>query len=407
MMNLLRFKDEHGQDFPEWELRELGLIASKVIIKNRDVSVKHVLTNSATQGIVNQSDYFDRDIANKNNLDGYYVVELDDFVYNPRISATAPVGPIKRNKAAIGVMSPLYTVFRFSAGNLDFLEQYFETTRWHDHLKSVANSGARHDRMNVTNSDFLSLPLVLPHEQEQTKIANILMAVDEKITQLTQKCELLARYKKGLMQQIFSQALSFKENNGQDFPEWETLQLCDIATRVTRKNKENNLNVLTISAQQGLINQEEYFHKSVSAKDVTNYYLLHNGDFAYNKSYSKGYPMGAIKCLNRYSKGVVSTLYICFKFNDGNINAFFEHYFEAGLQNVEIEKVAQEGARNHGLLNIGLNDFFGISLTIPSTGEQRKIASFLNAIDDKITHTHNQLQAMKQYKQGLLQKMFI
>ncbi|MDP2246966.1 MAG: restriction endonuclease subunit S, partial [Nitrosomonadales bacterium] len=135
-------------------------------------------------------------------------------------------------------------------------------------------------------------------------------------------------------------------------------------------------------------------------------YLLHNGDFAYNKSYSKGYPMGAIKCLNRYSKGVVSTLYICFKLNDGNINAFFEHYFEAGLQNSEIEKVAQEGARNHGLLNIGLDDFFSINLTIPSTREQEKIATFLTAIDDKLTHTQNQLAAANQYKQGLLQQMF-
>ena len=261
--------------------------------------------------------------------------------------------------------------------------------------------------LSISTGRLSKVKVPLPSIEEQTKIANFLTVVDEKITQLTQKHELLAQYKKGVMQQIFSQALRFKDDNGQDFPEWETLSLGDIATRVTRKNKENNLNVLTISAQQGLINQEEYFHKSVSAKDVTNYYLLHMGDFAYNKSYSKGYPMGAIKCLNRYKKGVVSTLYICFKFNDGNINAFFEHYFEAGLQNAEIDKVAQEGARNHGLLNIGLNDFFSINLTIPSIREQEKIAKFLTAIEDKLLHAYNQLTAAKQYKQGLLQQMFV
>ena len=165
--------------------------------------------------------------------------------------------------------------------------------------------------------------------------------------------------------------------------------------------------LLTISAQQGLINQEEYFNKSVSAKDVTNYYLLHAGDFAYNKSYSNGYPMGAIKCLNRYEKGAVSTLYICFRFIEGNINSFFEHYFEFGLHNSEIEKVAQEGARNHGLLNIALNDFFNISMRIPSTSEQTKIANFLTAVDDKITQAQAQLEAVKLYKKGLLQQMFV
>jgi type I restriction enzyme S subunit len=206
--------------------------------------------------------------------------------------------------------------------------------------------------MNKDNCN--SIPISYPSYKEQSKIADFLMAVDEKIAQLTQKCELLARYKKGVMQQIFSQELRFKDDDGSDFPDWEDKKLKDIATRVTRKNKEDNKNVLTISAQQGLINQEEFFNKSVSAKDVRNYYLIHEGEFAYNKSYSNGYPMGAIKCLNRYKKGVVSTLYICFKFQDGNVNSFFEQYFESGLQNQEIEKVAQEGARNHGLLNIGL-----------------------------------------------------
>ena len=135
-------------------------------------------------------------------------------------------------------------------------------------------------------------------------------------------------------------ALRFRDEAGQEFSGWEDFKLSELVTRVTRKNKENNKNVLTISAQLGLINQEEYFNKSVAAKDLTNYYLVHKGDFAYNKSYSKGYPMGAIKSLNRYDKGVVSTLYICFKFNDTNTNSFFEHYFEAGLQNSEIEKIA-------------------------------------------------------------------
>ena len=166
--------------------------------------------------------------------------------------------------------------------------------------------------------------------------------------------------------------------------EWRKYKLSELAKRIIRKNKENNLNILTISSQLGLISQLEFFNKSVSAKDVTGYYLLHRNDFAYNKSYSTGYPMGAIKRLNRYEKGVVSTLYICFNFNNNIDNAFIEQSFETGNQNTEIEKIAQEGARNHGLLNIGVSDFFNISLNIPSLQEQQKIASFLTLINERI-----------------------
>lgn len=124
-----------------------------------------------------------------------------------------------------------------------------------------------------------------------------------------------------------------------------------------QKNKENNNTILTISGRDGLVDQMTYFNKQIASKNVTGYYLIKKGEFAYNKSYSQGYPMGAIKMLSNYEKGVVSTLYICFKLNDEQSCDFYQHYFESGLQNRFIEKVAQEGARNHGLLNIGVNDF--------------------------------------------------
>lgn len=165
---------------------------------------------------------------------------------------------------------------------------------------------------------------------------------------------------------------------------WEALKLGDISERLTKKNKENNQNVLTISAQYGLINQMKFFTKSVSSKDLTGYYILEKGDFAYNKSYSNGYPMGAIKHLVNYNKGIVSTLYICFRFSNEVDKSFAQQFFESGKQNVEIEKIAQEGARNHGLLNIGVNDFFNIKLNFPILNEQRKIASFLCLLDKRI-----------------------
>lgn len=199
--------------------------------------------------------------------------------------------------------------------------------------------------------------------------------------------------------------LRFKDDNGEAFLEWERKYLYQLTQRVTRKNKENNKNILTISAQQGLINQEKFFNKLVSAKNVQNYYLLYKNEFAYNKSYSKGYPMGAIKKLTNYDKGVVSTLYICFNFIEGN-DSYFEQYFESGKHNKELEKVAQEGARNHGLLNLGINDFFNRELLVPSAKEQTKIANFLTTLDVRISQQEKQCQLLEQYKKGMMQQLF-
>jgi type I restriction enzyme S subunit len=282
---------------------------------------------------------------------------------------------------------------------------YLNIDSRYDELRKLSTGDGGRGGLNL--QILKSLNVSIPTLPEQQKIASFLSVVDEKIQQLSRKKELLEQYKKGVMQQLFSGKLRFKDENGEDYADWKEKKLGDVAKRVTRKNKENNLNVLTISAQLGLVSQLEYFNKSVSAKDVTNYYLLERNDFAYNKSYSNGYPMGAIKRLKKYDKGVVSTLYICFCFNEIVSLNFMEQYFEFGLHNYEIEKVAQEGARNHGLLNIGVNDFLNIALIIPSLQEQQKIANFLSSIDTKIESTSQQINQTQSFKKGLLQQMFV
>ena len=402
----LRFKDFSG----EYGIKKLSDFSSKCNEKNKDESITEVFTNSAVNGIVSQRDFFDKDIAIQGNLEGYYIVTKNNFIYNPRISTHAPVGPLNRNNLSTGVMSPLYTVFSINdeAVSLEYLEKYFKTTKWYKYMCGVANYGARSDRMNITSSDFFSMPLNLPVLTEQTKIASFLTTVDNKIELLTQKEKLHKDYKKGIMHKIFSQEIRFKADDGSEFPEWVEKRFGEVFKRITTKNKEDNQNILTISAQQGLINQEKYFNKSVSAKDVTGYYLLESGDFAYNKSYSKGYPMGAIKKLNNYDKGVVSTLYICFRINNENASIFYEKYFESGFFNKELHKIAQEGARNHGLLNMSVVEFFNdMKIPLPSIEEQTKIANFLSTIDSKIEQVTTQLEATKLFKKALLQQMFV
>jgi type I restriction enzyme, S subunit len=211
MMQKLFPKD--GETVPElrfpgfegvWVEKCLGEISKKVNKKNNEEKLKLVLTNSAVQGIVNQTDYFDKEIANQGNLQGYYSVSINDFIYNPRVSVSAPVGPIKRNNLTLGVMSPLYLVFRFNKEcNLNYLEQYFNANFWNGYMKSISNIGARHDRMNISNSDFFKLPIPYPSLLEQQKITEFLTDIDDRITQADHQIKKMTQFKKGLLQQMF------------------------------------------------------------------------------------------------------------------------------------------------------------------------------------------------------------
>lgn len=178
---------------------------------------------------------------------------------------------------------------------------------------------------------------------------------------------------------------------------YKEYNLYEFATRITRKNKDNVSNLpLTISAQYGLVDQVSFFNKTVASKDMSGYYLLKNGEFAYNKSYSNDYPWGAIKRLDLYDMGCLSTLYICFKTNDNIVNSnYLVHYFESSKWHKQVADIAGEGARNHGLLNIAVNDFFNTKHAVPTIENQIKIAGFLDLIEERI---QTQIKIIEDYK---------
>ncbi|MED4645698.1 restriction endonuclease subunit S [Bacillus cereus] len=188
--------------------------------------------------------------------------------------------------------------------------------------------------------------------------------------------------------------------------DWEQRKLKEIVERVTRKNTNLESTLpLTISAQYGLVDQVTFFNKQVASKDVSNYYLLKNGEFAYNKSYSNGYPWGAVKRLDRYDMGVLSTLYITFKPTLINSD-YLVSYYDTTQWHKEVSMRAAEGARNHGLLNISASEFFDTNLKVPNKEEQIKIGNFFKQLDDTIALHQQELTTLKQTKQGFLQKMF-
>lgn len=189
---------------------------------------------------------------------------------------------------------------------------------------------------------------------------------------------------------------------------YKKYNLYEFATRVTRKNKDNVSNLpLTISAQYGLVDQVSFFNKTVASKDMSGYYLLKNGEFAYNKSYSNDYPWGAIKRLDLYDMGCLSTLYICFKTNDNIVNSnYLAHYFESSKWHKQVADIAGEGARNHGLLNIAVNDFFNTKHAVPTIENQIKIAGFLDLIEKRIQTQIKIIEDYNSLKMGIYNWMF-
>lgn len=207
MQQLLTGKKRLPGFSDEWHTIVLSQISKKATEKNTGFKFDIVFSNSAQNGIVPQVEQFDKDIANEDNIDRYYIVTEGCFVYNPRISVTAPCGPINVNhNKTPGVMSPLYTIFYINSPNVDndYLEQYFKSTIWFKYMKSVANYGARHDRMSVTDNDFFNMPIRISDLKEQTAIKNILICADQEIEQLKRELYQEKQKKKALMQLLLT-----------------------------------------------------------------------------------------------------------------------------------------------------------------------------------------------------------
>ena len=187
---------------------------------------------------------------------------------------------------------------------------------------------------------------------------------------------------------------------------WRVERLSDFADRVTRKNSKNETDLpLTISSKDGLVDQVSYFNKTVASKDMSGYYLLKNGEFAYNKSYSVGYDFGSIKRLDRYPMGALSTLYICFALKKHDSD-FIKAYFDSLKWYREIYMISAEGARNHGLLNVPTEEFFDTKHYLPeNTEEQRKIADFLITLERRIEAQQSLVDNLKKYKRGLVKAL--
>lgn len=269
---------------------------------------------------------------------------------------------------------------------------------------------------SINSSQLKAFPVPLPPIWEQEAIISRLSTWDRGIRQLSDLIAAKVRFKQGLMQQLltgqrrfrkFGKSNEFRKIACGEIPvDWDDVPLREVTEEIRRKNDRGVTHVLTASGQHGLVDQLDYFNRSVAGKSLEGYSLLFKGEFAYNRSLMKGYPFGAIKRLDAYDEGVVSILYLCFRLNSEDVDSdWLAHLFESGLLNSQIRGFAKVGARAHGLLNVASSDFFNMVIPLPSKPEQQAIAAVLEKADREIDLLRKELFTLKEQKKGLMQKL--
>lgn len=399
----LRFKEFSG----EWKSKKVASVFDRVSNKVDVIEngyYEQIGIRSHGKGIFYKESVSGKELGNKR----VFWVEPDVFIVNIVFAWEQAVAKTTQNEVGM-IASHRFPMYKPKENmlDLDYITQLFKTPKG-KFLLGLASPGGAGRNKTLGQKEFDDLDIIIPSYEEQKKISSFISLIDKKIIKQGEKVEVLKDYKKGMMQKIFSRELRFKDDDGRDYPEWKHKKLSNIVTRVTRKNKEIQSTLpLTISAQYGLVDQITFFNKTVASSNLEGYYLLEKGEFAYNKSYSTGYPFGAIKRLDRYDKGVLSSLYICFSVLENIDSDFLVQYFETSCWHKEISMIAVEGARNHGLLNISVSDFFDTYHWIPSYEEQIKIGQFLGSLDMKLRKEQEKLDSLNEYKKGLLQQMFV
>ncbi len=395
----------------EWEERKLGDLSEKVTEKNIHNVYTETLTNSAENGIISQRDFFDKDISNNANLDGYYVVKNDAFVYNPRISTTAPVGPIKRNKLGrTGVMSPLYYIFQTHDIDNTFLETYFSTRYWHQFMKLNGDSGARADRFAIKDAVLKEMPIPYPANEEQQCIGVFFKQVDNIIILHQRKLAHLQAKKKCLLQKMFPK-------KGERVPEirfpgfegdWEQRKFGKLVLierggsprpiNEYMTDKADGLNWVKISDAPSQGNYIIQTAEKIKPSGLSKTREVHPGDLILSNSMSFGRPyiMGIHGCIH-----------------DGwllirDINKSFDLKYLCCMLGTE-QMLSQYVAMAAGSAVNNLNkDLVGNTvIKYPQKEEQQKIGEFFKSLDNLINLHQRKLIHLQTQKKALLQQMFV
>jgi len=388
----------------EWKHSKLGSLFKE---RNERSSLRELLSVTMHQGIIKASENGRYDSSSE-DLSNYKCVNKGDIAYNSMRMWQGACGCSPYE----GIVSPAYTVIVPESHVVpEFFVRLFKNERTLKIFR-INSQGLTSDTWNLKYPRLSTISLFHPESQDEQKaICEFLDGLDSQISAYSSNLSSLKQVKAASLQYMFP-------NEGNTTPRvrfkgfedvWETVSLKKFAKRVTRKNKnmESTL-ALTISSIEGLVSQIDYFNNLVVGANLANYYLLQKGEFAYNKSYSRGYPFGSVKRLDKYDQGILSTLYIVFSINDEISSDYLTHFFDTTLWHKQVAERAEEGARNHGLLNIGADDFMSIDIVVPkSREEQQAIADYFTNLDTQITLQTQRLEKLKQIKSACLDNMFV
>ena len=396
--------------FPEfsddWKLCLLEDILTERNVKQTISEDAPLLSFTIEQGVINPEDKKTnkRDFLMKDKSTKIFALtEVDDIIYNP---ANLKFGAIHRNKLHRGVVSPIYAIF-YTNQSPAFVEALVRNPRF---IKKSLTflEGSVIKLMTLKPRDFVKMQVYIPSIEEQKRIADLLNKIDIVIARCQTEIEKTKELKRGLLQKMFPKA-------GQNTPElrfpgfteaWEQRKLGEVSERVKGNDGRMDLPTLTISAGSGWLDQKDRFSANIAGKEQENYTLLHKGELSYNHGNSKLAKYGAVFSLRTYEEALVPRVYHSFKVIEADAD-YIEYLFATKLPDKELGKLISSGARMDGLLNINYDEFMGISISMPSIEEQKKISSYLRSLDSIITLHQRELEKWKELKKGLLQQMFV
>lgn len=379
-----------------WQSTLLSSVFAKNTKKNTDGQITNVICNSAKQGLIPQREYFDKDIANSDNTSGYYIIEENDFVYNPRKSSDAPYGPISSYKYSdAGIVSPLYLCFRAKGAiNPSFYEWYFRSSAWHRYVYMSGDSGARHDRVSIKDDVFFAMPISIPSVREQEHIASFLDMIDQRIDKQRALVDNFKKYKRGAVDGLLSRKIKFRASD-----DWEEIRIADLFSPISDKG-HGDLTVLTIVQGTGTLPRDSVDRRISYDKTNTNTYkrVIENDFILHLRSFE-----GGLEIAN--SEGIVSPAYTILRASKEISPMFYYAYFRSYWFISNKLRMAVEGIRDGKSIN--MDTFWNIKIPYPSLAEQIQIAEYLEAIDLKLANAAKTLENLAKIRSGLMQQLFI
>ena len=348
--------------------------------------------------------YFNKTVASK-DMSGYYLLLNGEYAYNKSYSVGYDFGSIKRlDRYPMGALSTLYICFALKKHDSDFIKAYFDSLKWYREIYMISAEGARnHGLLNVPTDEFFETKHYLPQNlNEQRKIADFIIALERRIDAQQSLVDNLKKYKRGVMQKVFRNMSAFSPSG------FETVRLSDVFKKVSRRNSNGKIkNVITNSAEHGLIPQRDFFDKDIAVDGNTgNYYVIEYGDFVYNPRKSNTAPYGPFNRYERQEKGIISPLYTCLVLKADIEPAYLAWYFKSDAWYRYIYDNGSQGVR-HDRVSMTDDLLMGIPVIIPSKDSQIKIAKLLDCLEKRFQVELSQCEYLKTVREALLQQLFI